>query len=254
MGRRRRRGDASRAPADLGLRLRHGEPADCGLCGQTVPLTRTHVPPQCAGNSQGVQRHYLQTVTADGVPTVVRARKSWAGGLYVYGLCGQCNSNAGRWDGAYGALATALRPCWSSGVLATPGGRIDLPSYEFSPSSVARSVLMGMFGVNRGLRARHPALAQGLLDAAEPLALPPDLRLRVALAKGTTAGSPARSTQSRSSARPPPAASRSCTATRPSTSRRWPGSWPGTGRRCSTSRAGPTPPPGSPSRSPTQPT
>jgi hypothetical protein len=187
MGRRRRRGDASRAPADLGLRLRRGEPADCGLCGQTMPLTRTHVPPQCAGNTQGVQRHYLQTVTADGVPTVVRARKSWAGGLYVYGLCAQCNSNAGRWDGAYGALATALRPCWSSGALATPGGRIGLPSYAFSPSAVARSVIMGMFGVNRGLRARHPSLAQGLLDAAEPLALPPDLRLRVALAKGTTA-------------------------------------------------------------------
>lgn len=45
---------------------------------------------------------------------------------------------------------------------------------------------MGMFGVNRGLRGRYPALALGLLEAAEPLALSPDLALRVALAGGRT--------------------------------------------------------------------
>ena len=45
---------------------------------------------------------------------------------------------------------------------------------------------MGMFGVNRGLRRRYPALARGLLDGAEPLALPDGLALRVALAGGRT--------------------------------------------------------------------
>lgn len=187
MGRKRRRGDRSRAPADLGLRLRKGEPAPCGLCGSVVPLSRTHVPPQCAGNTQGVQRHYLQAVAADGVPRVVPARRTWAGGMYVYGLCSSCNSAAGRWDGAYGALASALRPCWSTGKLAIPGGRIALPSFEFAPSPVARSVLMGVFGINRGLRERYAALAQGLLDGTDLLALPHDLELRVALASGTTA-------------------------------------------------------------------
>ncbi len=45
---------------------------------------------------------------------------------------------------------------------------------------------MGMFGVNRGLRQRFPDLARGLLAGAEPLSMPVELRLRIALASGTT--------------------------------------------------------------------
>lgn len=185
MGKRRDRG-GEQGPQDLGLRLRRGEPAACGLCGTVGPLSRTHLPPQCAGNNHGVQRHYLQTVDKDGMPTLVASRKRWRGGLYVFGLCAACNGAASRWDGAYGALARALRPCWSTGAVVVPGGRIAMPAVPVRASAVARSVLMGMFGVNRGLRDRYPDLARGLLDGAEPLALPEGLTLRVALAGGRT--------------------------------------------------------------------
>jgi len=186
VSRRKDRQDDTRAPKDIGLRLRHGEPADCGLCGAYGPLTRTHLPPQCAGNNHGVQRSYLQSADTEGLPRIIASRKQYQGGLYVFGLCAQCNSNAGRWDAAYGELASALRPCWATGGVAVPGGRITVPSVHFGPSAVVRSVLMGMFGVNRGLRGRYPTLAQGLLDGAKPLALPPDVALRVALAGGQT--------------------------------------------------------------------
>ena len=66
MSKRNRKGqqDDSRAPKDIGLRLRQGEAADCGPCGTHGPLSRTHPPPQCAGNDHGVQRSYLHGLVA----------------------------------------------------------------------------------------------------------------------------------------------------------------------------------------------
>jgi hypothetical protein len=109
------------------------------------------------------------------------------GGLYVYGLCVDCNGAAGRYDAAYGELAKASRSCWSSGLLTIPSGRISLPVVQFSPGAVARSVLMGLFGINHSLQQRFPALAADLLDPTSTgLALPAALRLRLALSSGST--------------------------------------------------------------------
>lgn len=173
----------ARAPQDFGLLRRRGEPGVCGICGQIGPLSRTHVPAKCAGNDQGVQRRYLQRGASGGLAL---SPKRFRGGLYVYGLCGKCNSVAGRWDPAYKELSVGLRSCWSSGMLDLPGNRIDLPSVSIRPSSIARSILMGFFGVNHSLRDRFPDLAFGLLAGSEPLCLPSKLRLRVALAQGTS--------------------------------------------------------------------
>lgn len=144
------------------------------------------MPPQCSGNDHGVQRRFLQTVTSDGHPSIVLSEKRLRGGLYVFGLCAECNSTAGKWDGAYKELALGLRSCWTTGALVVPGDRMRLPDVKFSPTAVARSVLMGFFGVNHKLRERFPELAGGLLEGADPLRLSSDLRLRVALARGTT--------------------------------------------------------------------
>ncbi|TFV65347.1 UNVERIFIED_ORG: hypothetical protein E4P37_10635 [Bacillus sp. AZ43] len=132
-----------------------------------------------------MQRRFLQSVNRDGMPTLVPSRKRLDGGLYVFGLCGPCNSSAGRWDDAYGELALGLRSCRSTGAVVVPRGRMNLPSVKFSPSAIARSILMGFFGVNHVLRNRFPELAAGLLAGEEPLSLPEGLRLRVAIAQGT---------------------------------------------------------------------
>jgi hypothetical protein len=178
------------APEEVGLRRQKGDQGPCGLCGTTTgPLTRTHVPPQCAGNNAGVQRHYLlshPSSTTSGVPTLTLGKKRFHGGLYVYGLCTDCNNAASRWDGDYKHLAEGLTSCWVKDNLTIPGNRLNLPPVQIRPSRVARSVLMGLFGLNHHLRERHPPLAQGLLDGTEGLTLPADLKLNLALARGRT--------------------------------------------------------------------
>ncbi len=179
------RGRQHSAPEVVGLHRRRGDTAPCGLCGSSdTPLTKTHIPPQCAGNDAGVQRHYLLSVTEDGEQKLVRSTKRRRGGLYVYGLCAACNGAAGQWDSAYKALADALRPLWVAEALAIPDNRLTMPDIDIHPSRVARSVLMGLFGLNHHLWERHPELAAALLVGAEGIALPADLRLSLALSRG----------------------------------------------------------------------
>lgn len=173
------------APEVVGLRRQKGDQGPCGLCGATTePLTRTHVPPQCAGNDAGVQRHYLLSKRVGGVPTLQPGKARFQGGLYVYGQCAACNGAASRWDGSYKELSSGLVTCWVKDGLVIPGDRLTLPSVEFSPSPVVRCVLMGFFGLNHHLRERFPALAHGLLNGTEGLELPPEVRLNLALARG----------------------------------------------------------------------
>lgn len=172
------------ASADVGLLRRKGDEGPCGLCGVVGKLSRTHVPPQSAGNDHGVQRNYLRSMTVNGLQMQAVGRKS-DGGMYVYGLCRICNTTAGKWDVSYAELANGLRRCWATGSVLVPGDRMRLPAVECSPGEVARSVLMGLFGVNHVLRDRFPDLAAGLLAGTEPLALPQEFRLRLALARGT---------------------------------------------------------------------
>lgn len=184
-GRKRAKNQGTGARTDFGLLRRRGDEGPCGLCGAVGPLSRTHVPPQCAGNDHGVLRHYLQSMTEGGLRTRMARSRRFQGGMYVFGLCCTCNTAASRWDTAYAKLASALRSCWATGSIVVPGNRMRLPSAECSPSEVVRSILIGLFGVNHVLRDGFPELAAGLLAGAEPLVLPSELRLRLALARGT---------------------------------------------------------------------
>lgn len=166
----------------LGLDRRKHEQHACGLCGARTKLTRTHIPPQCAGNRGIVGRRRLVTIGGEAEIT-----KRSPGGLYVYGLCAACNSLQSRYDTAYGKLADAVRPLWiRSWHFQTPG-HLTLPGTEIQPGAVARSVLIGFLGLSPQLRVNFPSLAHQLLAGAPTVALPMKLRLRLALARGTTA-------------------------------------------------------------------
>lgn len=131
----------------------------CGLCGQVRRLTKAHVPPQVAGNNHGVMR-------APDVLTPGRTRRpgTWnAGGLWVRGLCYDCNHYAGRsFDQAYAEFSEDVRR------LSTPLARQlqvipgEPPAAYFAPGLVSRCVLFGMFAIAPRLRILFPELAQDL--------------------------------------------------------------------------------------------
>lgn len=155
----------------------------CGLCGTKTRLTRTHVPPQCAGNTGLVFRQFFLT----GADQMLRPGRRHIGGLHVYGLCGDCNGLQAQYDAAYGEFAQALYPYWIRGDILIPNGRMALPTQEVAPGAIARSVLIGMFGLNANLRMLYPQLADSLCQQLGSIQLPPDIQLRLALARGTAA-------------------------------------------------------------------
>lgn len=155
----------------------------CGLCGNKTRLTKTHVPPQCAGNTGLVFRQFFLT-DAD---QILRPGKRQIGGLHVYGLCQDCNGLQAPYDAAYGEFAQALYPCWIRGDFSIPNGRMELPAQEITPGAIARSVVIGMFGFNANLRKLYPQLADSLSQRLDSIQLPHDIQLRLALARGTAA-------------------------------------------------------------------
>ena len=172
----------SQAPRTLGLERRKRDHTACGLCGVVTTLTKTHVPPQCADNTASKVRR-VRLIVGNGP-----ARRSYPrdGGLYTYGLCRGCNGLQAKYDPAYCVLAKSLRPLWSRDWR-TIIKRAVLPLDEVLPGDVARSVLIGFYGVNPNLRTIHSDLT-GQLLAEDPQITPPaDLRLRLALTRGTAA-------------------------------------------------------------------
>lgn len=143
-------------------------------------MTRTHIPPQCAGNRHLVGR--LSLLTSDDVVTRGTAR---SGGLHMYGLCAGCNGLQSEHDPAYGALAGAVRRCAPCSDLLT-GQRVAMPNTRIRPGMVARSTLIGMLALNPGLRAILPAAAQALLSRSDRVPIEGH-RLMLALSAGRTA-------------------------------------------------------------------
>jgi hypothetical protein len=93
-----------RPPGTLGVDLRKPGPGPCGLCGEVRKMTKAHVPPQTAGNRNQVTCATVRIhnhIRSNGRPV--------AGGMWLRGLCGDCNSLAGaRYDPAYGDFTKAL--------------------------------------------------------------------------------------------------------------------------------------------------
>lgn len=153
----------------------------CGLCGTVRRLTRAHMPPQCAGNGNQVER------ARDVARLGVRQPGRWdSGGVWVRGLCEGCNGLSSRkYDQAYAdfaaAVSTALR---ARTLLLTPS---DVPPVSVAPGLVARCVLIGMFAIHPRLRLIAPELARDLLNRELPLRWPSGVSLTVAHTTGRDA-------------------------------------------------------------------
>ncbi|MHA7663709.1 hypothetical protein [Mycolicibacterium sp. HS_4_1] len=144
-------------------------------------LSKAHVPPKCAGNKMLVKRHHF---TRNGHEA--DAGRSTMGGIHFYGLCGDCNTLAGQYDEAYGVLASGLRPLWVKSWRIEVPPRIQMPSIEFDPGSVVRSILLGMCATGELIYRNWPSLPSDLTNG-QSVQLPSDMRLYLALARGMTA-------------------------------------------------------------------
>jgi hypothetical protein len=160
----------------LGLDLQSPAPRPCGLCGVIFRLSKAHVPPQAAGNDSTVRRAWQQI--SEGVFGPSRLSD---GGMWVRGLCAECNSMAGgHYDRAYVDFARALRP-WVSRFAQRLMPGSGVPAVYLAPGLVAKSVLYGMHAISPNLRTKFPQLALDLCAQKEHIPLPVGLRLRVGL-------------------------------------------------------------------------
>ncbi|KQR39213.1 hypothetical protein ASF80_07250 [Microbacterium sp. Leaf159] len=120
----------------------------------------------------------------NGADSGVVAGKWYIGGMWVRGLCAECNSFAGaQYDTAYGDFATRL---WQ---WLQVGTRVALPSTQpvsLAPGRVSRAILSGMLGISPHVRVLHPSLADQMYKGG-PVALPGGLSLRVAIYPGKAA-------------------------------------------------------------------
>lgn len=127
------------------------------------------MPPQCAGNTKDQVRRYRLLQSDEGI---VPGRVD-GGGIWFRGLCADCNSTAGGYDDAYGALVNLLpRPDESHPLLWLPGKRNMIGRGAIRPGAIARSMMFAAFALNPGLRNQLPDAASRLLNNQ-----PIDLRL-----------------------------------------------------------------------------
>lgn len=170
-------------PANLAGTLQQHQGGSCGLCGHFRELSRTHVPPQVAGNDRSVSR------APDRLVDGVRAPGRWTeGGLWVRGLCVSCNNLCGQhYDVAYADFAARVEQMTGESARRLLNGAVATgsPAVYFAPGLVSRCVMFGMFAINPRLRVLYPDLADDLrtLGHLDPTAIrwPDRLELRVGL-------------------------------------------------------------------------
>jgi hypothetical protein len=165
----------------LGLIHHRGDKRPCGICGVRKRMSQAHVPPRCAGNEMLVKRYRLIANRNE-----VGSGRHDIGGIHLYGLCEDCNSEAGKYDGAYGHFADALRPLWVKSWQIHVPPLISTPSVTFDPGTVVRSILLGMCATGPIIHEHWPDFPVQLMSGS-PLEMPPEMRLYVALARGMTA-------------------------------------------------------------------
>lgn len=153
----------------------------CGICGEVKLLSKAHVPPRCAGNEMLVKRYRFMMSGHE-----ADSGRGDLGGIYLYGLCAKCNTLAGEYDSAYGALAASLQSLWIKSWTIEVPPRIKMPPIEFDPGSVVRSILLGMCATGDLIYQNDPALPLALTKG-ELVELPSTIRLYLALARGRTA-------------------------------------------------------------------
>lgn len=140
-------------------------------------MTKAHVPPQVAG--------YRGRVTCATVRVHNNVRsigRLAAGGMWMRGFCGDCNSLAGlNYDSAYGDFAKALDTYQRARSLLHLPRAAPAPPVRVAPGRVARSILIGMFATTPQLRVMFPGLAIDLRERRDHIALPDGASLRMAL-------------------------------------------------------------------------
>lgn len=159
----------------------------CGLCGDVRRLTKSHVPPQAAGNGTRVERAADVIAVADA--RRIRRPGRWnAGGLWVRGLCEDCNNFAGRrYDEAYADFASSIHRLVRPSSQRLLVRSAEAPPVLFAPGLVSRCVLVGMFAIHPRLRHILPQLADDLRAEERTLRWPSSAVLRMGLHDGSRA-------------------------------------------------------------------
>jgi hypothetical protein len=174
-----KRGD--KRPRVLGLVNRRGDKRPCGICGVKKRMTQSHVPARCAGNELLAKRYRLMVNKNE-----VDSGRQDPGGIHLYGLCADCNSQAGQYDDAYGDFARQMRPLWVKPWQVHVPAVISLPPVTCDPGAVVRSILLGMCATGPLIHRQWPDWPIQLASGT-PVEMPPELRLYLALARGMTA-------------------------------------------------------------------
>lgn len=153
----------------------------CGVCGVVCRLSQTHIPPKSSGNRAEVARIKFYLVGRD--QNQLREGTPQEGGLWMHGLCGDCNSLAGGlYDPAYTDFARRFMPIRRL----QRGGYSIPPSVKFAPGLVARSVLFMMMGLNPHLRTSLPSLT-ALKNRNSQIEFPASMQLLFAVTEGNRA-------------------------------------------------------------------
>lgn len=140
-------------------------------------MTKAHVPPQVAGN-----RGKVTSATVRVHNNVRSIGRLDAGGMWMRGLCGDCNSLAGlNYDTAYGDFAKALDTYQRARSFLYLPRAAPAPPVHVAPGRVARSILIGMFATTPQLRVMFPGLAVDLRERRSHITLPDGASLRMAL-------------------------------------------------------------------------
>lgn len=163
----------------VGSTLSSATARTCGLCGDFRKLSKAHVPPQAAGNNTTVLR------AADVIVNNVRQPGRWSqGGMWVRGLCADCNNEAGNaYDVPYADFAKQIERMSSPTARRLAVIQGEAPGAVFAPGLVSRAVLFGMFAINPRLRVLFPELADDLKNDAPagigPIRWPDKLALKI---------------------------------------------------------------------------
>ncbi|MBZ6295951.1 hypothetical protein ACWCQJ_20970 [Streptomyces olivaceus] len=105
-----------------------------------------------------------------------------AGGMWLRGLCRDCNSLAGEnYDAAYGDFAARLAAYFSARTRLLLPAAEPAPPVSVAPGRVVRSVLIGMFATTPHLRTMFPDLAHDLQHRRPHITMPDGATLRMAL-------------------------------------------------------------------------
>ncbi|MGA5128086.1 hypothetical protein ACPCAG_32885 [Streptomyces pseudogriseolus] len=104
------------------------------------------------------------------------------GGMWLRGLCRDCNSLAGEnYDAAYGDFTARISAYFSARTRLRLPAAESAPPVSVAPGRVARSVLIGMFATTPHLRTMFPSLACDLQHRRPHIAMPDGATLRMAL-------------------------------------------------------------------------